>query len=182
MAEFDDPIPWSQRTRDEQIDFVLRSWRLALPTVLLVGLIVVMMWPVWLPGPVMPQLAFLGLCTWCLRRPDLMHPSVAFLIGLLQDLLMGGAVGVDASLFALTCFALRSQAPVFAARPYHFEWMVVGGLIAAHQLLFAGFSLMVHVGALSALSLGFQGVLTFLLYPAIVWLFARVQRKFVDRF
>ncbi len=182
MAYFDDPVPWSQRTREERWDFIVRSWRLATPTFLLLVFIGLMILPFWLPGPILPQLSFLGLIYWCIRRPDLIHPSVAFAVGLIQDLVMGGAIGIEASLFALTCFALSSQSGVFASRPFHFEWMMVAGLMLAHQIIFAVLAATLWPGALSWVGLILQGLISFAIYPLIIWLCAKVQRNIVDRF
>jgi rod shape-determining protein MreD len=182
MAYFDDPVPWSQRTREERWDFIVRSWRLAMPTLLLLLMIGIMILPFWLPGPILPQLGFIGMCYWCIRRPDLMHPSVAFIVGLIQDLLMGGALGVEAALFAITCFALNHQMSVFSSRPFHFEWLLIVFIMTAHQILFALLTAMLWQGDVSYLGLTLQGLLSIAIYPLIIWTFAKVQRKVVDRF
>ena len=59
----------------------------------LIGLV-----PVPAPGyaPVAPFLTAIAIYYWAIHRPDLMRPGTAFLIGLLQDLLTGGPLGVNA--------------------------------------------------------------------------------------
>jgi rod shape-determining protein MreD len=52
-----------------------------------------------------PLLALMPVYFWCLVRPDLMPPSAAFAIGLVEDLLSGGAPGVWALSF-LVCYAI----------------------------------------------------------------------------
>jgi rod shape-determining protein MreD len=52
-----------------------------------------------------PLLALMPVYFWCLVRPDLMPPSAAFAIGLVEDLLSGGPPGVWALSF-LCCYAI----------------------------------------------------------------------------
>lgn len=63
--------------------------------------------PVSLLGGQVPSalLALMPVYFWCLVRPDLMPPAIAFLIGVLQDLFSGGPPGVWAVSF-VTAYAL----------------------------------------------------------------------------
>ncbi len=175
-------IPWSQLTRDERLEMVIRSWRLAAPAIAILLSLYVMAAPVWVPAPIMPQLALLGVLTWSVRRPDLMRVGVAFLLGLVQDLWLGGPVGVDACLFALFAFLLAGQQLVFITRPFHFEWSIIVVLTLVHQLLVWLLGLWLWSGKISLLPLLLQGMITAAIYPAVVWIHARIQRKIVDRF
>jgi rod shape-determining protein MreD len=175
-------IPWSQLTRDERWEMVLRSWRLAVPAIAILFSLYVMAWPFWLPIPLMPQLALLGVLTWVIRRPDLMRVGVAFLLGLMQDLWLGGPVGVEACLFALYAWALAGQQLVFLTRPFNFEWFVVAVLILLHQFIVWLMGLWLWSGTIDLVPLMMQGLLSALIYPAMVWIHARLQRKVVDRF
>ena len=56
-------------------------------------------------SPVVPALALVAVYYWAVHRPSLMPAWVVFLIGLFQDLLSGGPVGVGI-LSLLLVFAL----------------------------------------------------------------------------
>ncbi len=81
---------------------------------LLCGLIGVLLscMPVSLTGGMVPPplLGFMPVYFWCLIRPDLMPPAVAFAVGLAQDLLTGGPVGLwTASFIASYAFVDRQR-------------------------------------------------------------------------
>jgi rod shape-determining protein MreD len=175
-------IPWSQLTRDERMELVIRSWRLTVPALAILVSIYLMAAPVWLPAPILPQLALLGVITWSIRRPDLVRVGIAFLLGLIQDLWLGGPVGVEASLFALIAVVLAGQQLVFVTRPFRFEWLSVSVIVLVHQLAVWLLGLWLWSGEITLLPLLGQGVVTVALYPTIVWIHARLQRKVVDTF
>jgi len=66
------------------------------PFALTVLLIVFGMVPLGVPdfAPVMPALGVIAVFFWLVYRPDLMPAWAVFLVGLIQDLLGGGALGV----------------------------------------------------------------------------------------
>jgi rod shape-determining protein MreD len=81
---------------------------------LLCGLIGVLLscMPVSLTGGMVPPplLGFMPVYFWCLVRPDLMPPAAAFAVGLAQDLLTGGPVGLwTASFIASYAFVDRQR-------------------------------------------------------------------------
>jgi rod shape-determining protein MreD len=61
-----------------------------------------------------PLLALMPVYFWCLVRPDLMPPAVAFLIGLLEDLLSGGPPGVWGASFVAAYALIDRQRESFA--------------------------------------------------------------------
>jgi rod shape-determining protein MreD len=61
-----------------------------------------------------PLLALVPVYFWCLVRPDLMTPIVAFAIGLAEDLLSGGPPGIWTLAFVLTYGLVARQRDSFA--------------------------------------------------------------------
>lgn len=61
-----------------------------------------------------PLLALMPVYFWCLVRPDLMPPAVAFTIGVLEDLLSGGPPGVWAAAFVAAYALVDRQRDSFA--------------------------------------------------------------------
>ena len=72
--------------------------------------------PVSLLGGVVPPplLALMPVYFWCLVRPDLMPPALAFTIGVLEDLFSGGPPGVWAASFVASYALIDRQRDVFA--------------------------------------------------------------------
>ncbi len=61
-----------------------------------------------------PLLALMPVYFWCLVRPDLMPPAVAFAIGVLQDLFSGGPPGVWAASFVAAYALVDRERDSFA--------------------------------------------------------------------
>jgi rod shape-determining protein MreD len=61
-----------------------------------------------------PLLALVPVYFWCLVRPDLMTPAVAFSIGFAEDVLSGGPPGVWTLAFVLTYALVARQRDSFA--------------------------------------------------------------------
>ena len=61
-----------------------------------------------------PLLALMPVYFWCLVRPDLMPPAVAFVIGLLEDLFSGGPPGVWGASFVAAYALIDRQRESYA--------------------------------------------------------------------
>ena len=61
-----------------------------------------------------PLFALMPVYFWCLVRPDLMPPALAFAIGILEDLFSGGPPGVWAAAFVATYAVVDRQRDTFA--------------------------------------------------------------------
>ncbi len=115
-----------------------------------------------LPTPIIPLVVVFF---WSIYSPDFLPSPSVFAIGLLQDLLMGGPLGLWASVYLVTQFAVSSQRAYFLGREQKVVWM--GFALAASVaslMLWLVMSLMsgalLPVGALAA-----QVAATILIYP-----------------
>src|SRR6201996_7935202 len=72
--------------------------------------------PVTLFGGLVPSplLGFIPVYFWCLVRPDLMTPAAAFAIGILQDVMSGGAPGIWTLSFVVAYAVIQRQRDAFA--------------------------------------------------------------------
>jgi len=61
-----------------------------------------------------PLFALMPVYFWCLVRPDLMPPALAFAIGILEDLFSGGPPGVWAAAFVAAYAVVDRQRDTFA--------------------------------------------------------------------
>lgn len=111
----------------------LDHWaRASTPTVslLLLALIGVVPIPLSDYGSVAPLLPLIGVYYWAIHRPDLMPFPAVFLVGLVQDLLTGGALGVNAFVLLLTTWVVLTQRRTLAGMPVLFIWLAFA-IIAA---------------------------------------------------
>ena len=81
------------------------------PFALTLALLLASLVPVPLPAysSVTPSFMVMAIYFWSLHRPDLMPPSAVFAIGLLQDVLTGGVLGVSPIVLLALSFATGSQ-------------------------------------------------------------------------
>jgi rod shape-determining protein MreD len=172
-------IPWSQLSREEKQLRLMRSWRLTAPTFATITTLLLMMLPMWQPGPILPQFGLLGVCYWATQKPDLLPAFAAFFIGLMQDLWLGMPLGVNASLLMLIALILANQSVVFASRPFSFAWLAMAPITFLYAL--GSWALGAFCGRYSdILMLLAQACITWLMFPSVTWVHARVQRRIVD--
>ncbi|AWK89036.1 rod shape-determining protein MreD [Azospirillum thermophilum] len=152
------------------------------PFAVTVMLMLLGMVPVPIPGytPVAPMLTVISVYYWTIHRPDLMRPGVAFLIGLLQDLLTGGPLGVNALLLVVTQWVVLNQRRVFLSSTFLLLWvgfaMVMLGICFLQWLAFSA----LNATLLPFNTVLFQGLLTMAIFPSVAWLLIRVHRAFLQ--
>lgn len=127
--------PWVLMTREERLALLLSAWRTAIPALLILGSMLIMVLPVFLPGPTLPHLPLLGVYYWSTHRPNLLPAWAAFLIGLAVDIVLGMPLGLNALLFVLIRAGLGSQITAFLARPYIFGLAVAAPVILLFQVM-----------------------------------------------
>ncbi len=171
--------PWSQLSSEEKFAFAGRFWRYLSPT-LFIGLSLgLMLLPVWIPVPIIPQLGLLGVLYWTTYSFNLMPPGAAFAVGLLQDLWLGQPLGLNASLLALFAWVLSGQFNVYASRPFRFGWLFAVPVIVLYETLTWGITRL--LGQTCDLhQMLWQTGSTLIAYPAAVWVHAKIQRLVTD--
>lgn len=151
-------------------------WRLAVPAAVTLGLVFVMTAPLIEPVPIFPQLALIGVFVWSTFQPGLMPPWVAFLIGLVADLVFGQPVGINATLFAAAAAFVRIFEARYGHHAHGFDWAVSTALIMIFELL--TWQLMAVAGRpVPLLPMAWQVLTSALAYPLVVALCANVQRR-----
>ncbi|PHS27342.1 MAG: hypothetical protein COA85_05245 [Robiginitomaculum sp.] len=124
----------------------------------------------------MPLFPFMAIYFWSMTRPAFMPYIAIFLIGLFQDVLTGGPVGLWALSYLLTVVMISTQSDVIAGRGRPALW---AGFMLAAVLATA----LVWIIARIALGpdpaggrLGAEMLLSVLVYPLVGRFFALVQR------
>ncbi len=141
---------------------ILISVVLALAAVLPVGL------PQW--GVMAPPFLLIGVFYWSIVRPDLLPPTAAFLLGLLQDLLTGMPLGSGALIMTITQWTMRGQQRYLINRPFFLMWaafapvVMIAGVL--DWLIYALFTF--HPAPIDGALV--RMVLGFVLFPVVAWL------------
>lgn len=152
-----------------------------LPAATMVIAALVTIIPLRIPGyaALTPAFTLMAAYHWTIYRPDLLPPSLLFAVGLAEDLLTGGPVGVTPLLLLVARAAVLNNRRYFVNRGFAFVW--------------AGFTVLAAVGmfglwivhcALDLTMLDFRStlfrtVLTIAAFPAVSFLVGRAQRALI---
>jgi rod shape-determining protein MreD len=160
----------------ERADYWRSYGERTVPGLVTLGLIVAMTAPVFVAAPVIPNLALLGVLVWTSFQPGLMPAWLAFLLGAASDLLFGLPLGVNATLLPATVVFVRAVELRFAEHRYAVDWLFAGLIVTAAAIV--EWQLLALAGVAGPLTpLLVQAAATTLAYPAVVALFARIQRQ-----
>ncbi len=157
-----------------------RYWRAyaerAVPGLVTLGLTAAMTAPLFAAVPVMPNLALLGVLVWASYQPGLMPAWLAFLLGGAADLLFAVPLGVEATLLPAVVLFVRLAEVRFGPHRYGFDWAFAAAVILVASVV--EWQLLALGGVDGPLApLLVQAATTILAYPAVVALFAGIQRR-----
>ncbi|MBF0093096.1 MAG: rod shape-determining protein MreD [Alphaproteobacteria bacterium] len=162
------PAFWSQ---------VDRFARNLLPGALCFALAMLSMVPVRIQGytEIAPMWTVMGVCYWSIARPDLLRPHMAFAIGVFEDVLVGDPLGINALVLLIVHGLLAVQQRFFFGKPFFVWWWALGLVAAMASLVkWVLFAIVEEVWVMPQMV--FVGyVATVALYPALGWVFARVE-------
>lgn len=159
----------------QRLDFVARSMT---PLMVSLGLVIVSVVPLRLPQAsyIVPTLALMAVYYWSLHRADLLPALAIFVVGMLQDILGGGPLGVNTLIFLAVYGICVSQRRFFYGKSFLVVWwgfmVVAAGALILEWALNSAFSGTI-VSPRPAL---YKYLITIAVYPLIAWLFARMQR------
>jgi rod shape-determining protein MreD len=148
------------------------------PFALTLALLLASLVPVPLPAysSVTPSFMVMAIYFWSLHRPDLMPPSAVFAIGLLQDILTGGIIGVSPIVLLALSFATASQRRFLGGALFVTVWAGFVVNAAAAAILTWGLNTLAAGAMFDPRPALFQYLLTVGLYPSLGWVLARAQR------
>lgn len=155
--------------------------RRSTPVLLTVALVVLNMVPLHVPGfsRIVPVLPLMAVYHWAVYRPHLMPPLAVFLIGLLQDVLSGAPLGVNAVVFLSVYGVVVLQQKFFAGKSFLVVWLgfalIAAGAAVESWLLVSVLSQTLVGGR----AVAFQYILNLGFFPLIAWLFVRWQQAFL---
>lgn len=148
----------------------------ALPALSILASLPLMALPVPMANGALPALPLLLLIGWAGVQPRLLPPWLAFLLGLLFDMVAGQPLGVFATVFLLVRVLAGLAQARAAGRSVVEEWLFAAGLI----LVAAGLQLACLMVAGRAVALAptlVQAALSTLFYPAAFALVAYLNQR-----
>ena len=164
----------------QPIDLIARSLT---PFILTAFLIVISAIPTRIPefAYIAPVLPLMAVYHWSIYRPDLLPAWTVFVLGILQDALVGTPFGVSSLVFLAVHLVVLSQQVFFTGKSFAVVWigfsMVAGAAFIMTWLLvsiFFGQS----TGLLGVL---FQYLVTLGAFPILTWLLMIWQQKILPQ-
>lgn len=151
------------------------------PFAFTVLLVMIGMVPIGVPNfaPIMPALGLIAVFFWLVYRPDLMPAWAVFLIGLIQDLLGGGALGVGVFVLLVVYAALAGQRRYLAQASFFLVWLAFLPVAAGAFVLTWLFNSLIADALLDTGPAAFQYLSTAAFYPCVAWIFLQAQRAFL---
>ena len=160
----------------------LDTWsRGLIPSLSLIALVLLSVIPSGLPGfaTTNPSYALIGIFYWTTFRSDLFPASMVFLIGLLQDILVGTPIGLSAVVLLAVYGVTLSQRRVMIGRPFYLLWLgfiaIAAGAIALAWLLAS----ILATQPIPLIGIAMQLLITIAAFPFLVWLLVRIHRYIV---
>ncbi|MFQ5773464.1 MAG: rod shape-determining protein MreD [Kiloniellaceae bacterium] len=127
-------------------------------------------------SPVVPSFGLIAVYYWTIYRPDLMPSWAVFPIGMAQDLLGGGPLGINVVVLLVLCAAIGAQRRFLATGSFALVWAIFLPVAAGAFLLAWLFHSLIAGILIDPKPAVFQYMTTAAVYPCFAWLFAQAQR------
>ena len=164
----------------QKLDYLARS---ITPFGLSLILLVLSVLPTHIPGymQIAPVLALISVYHWAIYRPNLLPIFAVFILGLLQDLLLGTPVGLYILVFLTVYGVVLSQRRFFVGKSFIFFWFgfAVISMLASIESYFLGSIWNVILLDFNAAT--FQYLILLGIFPAVAWVFLRWQQVFLQQ-
>jgi len=164
----------------QKLDNLARSFT---PFGLSLILVVLSVLPTHISGymQIAPILALISVYHWAIYRPNLLPIFAVFILGLLQDLLLGTPVGLYVLVFLTVYGVVLSQRRFFVGKSFIFFWFgfAVISMLASIESYFLGSIWNVILLDFSAAT--FQYLILLGIFPAVAWVFLRWQQAFLQQ-
>ncbi|MCB9988607.1 MAG: rod shape-determining protein MreD [Rhodospirillales bacterium] len=152
--------------------------RFVVPQLLLVSLALLnsLSFSVVFVGNLNPFFVVMAIYYWAIYRPTLVAPLWCMLLGLLMDIVAGGALGVNAVILVLVQFIVRTQRRFLMGQPFVVMWFIFGLMVETVALLQWGLQ-GIAVGMWGDIMPAIiNGAVSFFLFPFISMLLVLTHR------
>lgn len=149
----------------------------ALPFLSVLFLMIFLFMPLPFFANIVPYLTLIGVYYWSVFRPVLMPIWLVFVIGILQDVLSGGLLGITALLLILVRLLVSLQGRKFLERDFMFNWLIFTFVSVAFGLsawVLASFYHKIPSGTFESFG---QVILTIALFPPLYWMLGAIRRR-----
>lgn len=116
---------------------------------------------------------------WSIYGPDYMPGPSVFAIGLLQDLLTGGPLGLWALVYLTTQYAVLAQRSYFLGREQRVVWIGFGVAAFVAALMLWGVMSLMRGEVMLITAVAGQLVATIAVYPLFSMAFAQLHRRVI---
>ena len=144
-------------------------------------LVILSVAPTYIPGyaQIAPILALVSIYHWAIYRPNLLPLFAVFILGLLQDLLIGSPPGLYVLVFLTVYGMTLSQRRFFTGKSFAVYWFgfAVVSLVASVESWVVGS--VWNFALLDFNAVTFQYLLSLGIFPIIAWIFLRWQQAFL---
>jgi rod shape-determining protein MreD len=136
-----------------------------------------------LPAPgyavLTPAFALMAVYHWSVYRPDLLPPSLLFVVGIAQDLIAGTTIPASALMLLLARAGVLRFRRHFVGRGFPFVWAGFAGLAAAATLGLWALHCVLQLSLFDLRTAIVGCVLTVALFPAASLALGRSQRALI---
>ena len=151
------------------------------PALLTFGLVIFNIIPFHLEGlgRIVPLLPIMAVYHWGIYRSELLPVYAVFAVGILQDILSGVPIGLNALTFVSVYWFVVSQHGFFLGKSFPIVWLGFGLISGIAMIVMWIIMALFFTTLIDAKAALFQYLTTLGFYPLIAWGFQRWQRTFL---
>ena len=126
-----------------------------------------------------PFLPLIAVYYWCVFKPRLMPVPAAFALGLFQDIISGGPLGLMALLLVLVRIVVVQQSRRFLEREFLFNWVIFIIVSCVFGLLIWAIS-SIYLKETQNIWVTFgQSAVTIAIFPVVFWALGKIGSRLV---
>jgi rod shape-determining protein MreD len=155
-----------------------QSARLTLPftTAVIFVVLSAIAWPLPYLGTVAPPLALVAVYYWAIYRPDLFRPGMAFVIGLINDVVHFLPIGLSALIFVAAHQLVWRQRRFFAGHSFFMLWWGFALTTLVAMLAAWLLQMLLRWQAFPFGPVLWQALFAIAIFPLPCWVLIRLQR------
>lgn len=140
-----------------------------IPFFTILFLIILMVLPYNIPliSDIMPFLTLIGVYYWSVFKPEMLPVAAVFVLGIIQDILLGSPLGLMPLLLIIVQQFIFIQGRQFLERDFVFNWFVFVMLVIGYGFLFWAITSLYFRTILDYWNILGQILLTIAFYPII---------------
>ncbi len=162
----------------------LDRWaRNIVPVVITLLMVIIGVTPVPVPyyAIVAPSLPLMAVYYWAVLRPELMPRTAVFAIGLLQDVLSGVPLGVNALVLLLAHAVLLHQRRYLVGKSFWMFWLGFVMLAPAAGVLIWLLVAILRGALIAPDATMFNILMTIAVFPLLAWILSHTQRALIGQ-